>query len=182
MGKKRHLWKKILVYVVYYLYFLSVIVVMYKRGFSIISFFYLLWAVLVTLGLLESLLTRKKRRFFNQIDEMKVEDFYDEVVLRIIEKKGYVEKNRSIRKNAIIVNGEHYAKNPFCIVCFVKKDYVYDEDFIDFPIETNGNIFLCLNTYYRGSKFRVYIDRGNIWKYYRTVVMNKDMNDTVETL
>lgn len=176
MRKKSYLWKKISVYAVYYIYFFSVIVVMYKRGFPVISFIYIVWTLLVTLGLLEALITRKKRTFFNQIDKMKAEEFYDEVVRKIIEKKGYIEKNRSVRKDALIIKVECHVKNPIYIICFVKKDYVYDEDFIALPVETDQNIFLCLNTYYRGNKYRVYIDRKNIWKYYRTVITNKGIN------
>lgn len=167
----KFLLKAIVKYIFYFICMTVIVLWTYLCRLYILSFMILLFEILVLMGILDGLITRKKQRFLQEIDGLLSEELYRKITYPFYIQHGYCELEKTVYLGAVLALWIDDEGEKVGSVTIVKKDYIFDSDFS--LIEQGLNVELFCNSYYKGNRMVCEIvNRKNIWKIYQALKQN----------
>lgn len=171
MMNKKVLLKAIVRYIFYFVCMTVVVLWTYLCRLYIFSFMILLFEILVLMGILDSLITRKEQIFLQEIDGLLSEQLYRKITYPFYTQRGYCELEKIVCSGAVLALWIDYEGRKVGSVTIVKKDYIFDSDFS--LLKRGLEVELFCNSYYKGErKVCEIINRKNIWKIYKELKRN----------
>lgn len=135
------------------------------------SFIILLFEILVIIGVLYNLLTRKKQKFLQEIDVIQSDELYGKITYPYYIQRGCCEVEKDVCAGAVVAIWIDEQGKKIYSVTIVKKDYIFDNDCS--LTEQRLDVELFCNSYYKGEKINnEVINRRNIWGVYQKIKRN----------
>lgn len=171
MMNKKFLLKAVVRYIFYFVCMTVVVLWTYLCRLYTLSFMILLFEILVLVGILDSLITRKEQSFLQEIDGLLSEELYGKITYPLYIQRGYCELEKTVYLGAVLALWIDDEGRKVDSVTIVKNDYIFDSDFL--LIEQGLDVELFCNSYYKGKRVVCeIINRKNIWKIYQELEPN----------
>lgn len=171
MVRNKFLLKAVVKYIFYFVCMTVVVIWTCSYRLYIIAFTIALFEILVLMGILDSLITRKQQRFLQEIDGLQSEELYKKITYPLYIQRGYCELEKTVYLGIVLALWIDDAGGKVGSVTIVKKDYIFDSDF--WLSEQGGDTELFCNSYYKGKRVVCEIvNRKNIWKIYQKLKQN----------